>query len=99
MATLTGNRHRGRPRTKWCDSISDLALPRLGDVEPAELSEIAEKHKLFRVPPGTVVQKLKWVRKPNPVKLKTGNRGTIDTEVSTVFHSKPIFRLHFSCKS
>ena len=48
MATLTRKRHRGRPRTKWSDSISDLALSRLG-VKPEELFEIAFDRVTFRI--------------------------------------------------
>jgi len=40
LATLTGKRSRGRPRTRWSDYISDLAWSRLG-IKPEELSEIA----------------------------------------------------------
>ena len=38
----------GRPKTRWRDYITDLAWSRLG-VEPAELSEIAGNHEVFRV--------------------------------------------------
>jgi len=44
---LTGwKRLRGRPGTRWNDYISDLAWSRLG-VEPAKLSEVAEKREVF----------------------------------------------------
>jgi len=44
----TGKWPRVRPRTRWCDYISDLAWSRLG-VEPAELAEIAVDREVFRV--------------------------------------------------
>jgi len=47
LVALTRKRHRGQPRTRWCDCISDLALSRLG-VKPAELSDIAENHEVFQ---------------------------------------------------
>jgi len=45
-ATPTGKRPRGRPRIRWRDNISDLACSRRG-LEPAKLSEIAEKRVVF----------------------------------------------------
>lgn len=42
MATSTGKRSSGRPRTRGRDYISDLGWSRLG-VEPSEGPEIAEK--------------------------------------------------------
>ena len=47
LAKPAGKRPKGRPRTRWCDYISDLAWSRLG-VEPAELSEVAENRDVFR---------------------------------------------------
>jgi len=43
----TEKQPRGRPRTRWCDYISDLAWSQI-HVEPAELSEIAENREVFR---------------------------------------------------
>jgi len=48
LATHTGKRPRGRPRTRWSDYISNLAWARRG-VERAELSEIAVEPEVFRV--------------------------------------------------
>ena len=46
LAILTGKRYRGRPRTRWCDSVLELDGSRLG-VEPAELSDAAENCDTF----------------------------------------------------
>jgi len=46
-ATSTEKRSGGRPRSRWSDCTSDLACSFLG-VEPAELSEIAADHGIFR---------------------------------------------------
>ena len=48
LATPTGKRPRGRPRTRWCDYISDLARYRLS-VEPAELCVISVDREVLRV--------------------------------------------------
>jgi len=48
LATPTGKRPSGFPRTRWSDCISDLAWPRLG-VETAELHEIAVDREVSRV--------------------------------------------------
>jgi len=47
LSKPTGKRSRVRPRTKWCDYISDLAWSRLG----VELENylIAADHAAFRV--------------------------------------------------
>jgi len=54
LATPTGKRPRGRPRTRWSDCISDLAWPRLG-AEPAELPEVVDR-EVFRVLPRLLPQ-------------------------------------------
>jgi len=46
LATPTGKRPRGQPKTMWCDYISDLAWSRPG-AESAELLEIAENLEAF----------------------------------------------------
>jgi len=43
LATLTGKRPRGRPRTAWCGYISYQVRSHLV-VEKAELLEVAENH-------------------------------------------------------
>ena len=47
LATPTGKRSSGRPKTRWCDYISDLVSSRLG-VEPAKLPDITENREVFR---------------------------------------------------
>ena len=47
LTTPTSKRPRGRPGTILCDYIFDLALSSPG-VKPAELSEVAESHDVFR---------------------------------------------------
>ena len=47
LATPTGKQPRGRPRTRWCDYISDPAWSRLG-VKPAKLSEITGNRQVLR---------------------------------------------------
>jgi len=63
LATHTGKRPRGCPRTRWRDYIYGLAWFHVG-AEPAELSEIAESHEVFRgLQPPRPSPEQKWVWK------------------------------------
>ena len=48
LATPTGKRPKGRPRTRWNDYISDFAWSSLG-AEPVQISEIAVDREASRV--------------------------------------------------
>jgi len=75
LGTPTGKWSRGRPRTWWCDFISDLAWSRVG-VEPAELSEIAVDRAVCRDLLGLLPR--------DPLSGKNGyeNKWTATTEAS-----------------
>ncbi|KAL7846506.1 hypothetical protein SRHO_G00214860 [Serrasalmus rhombeus] len=46
QASPPGRRPRGRPRTRWCDYIAQLAWERLG-IPPRELAEVAGEREVW----------------------------------------------------
>ena len=68
LAALTGKRPRGLSRTRWCGSISDLTLSRLG-VEPVGLSGVSGNRGHFEAPSGCcprVPRMWKWMKTFKP---------------------------------
>ena len=64
QAIPTGKRPRGRPKTRWCHHISDLAWS-CRDAGPAELPEIAVDREVSRV--------LLGLLSPRPLPEKSGH--------------------------